>query len=44
VLKDASMTDLSRIAAMIFSSPPQFRQFSMLISKTRLSGRAQLIS
>ena len=39
-----SMTDFSRIAAMIFSSPRQFGKFSMSISKTRLSGRAKLIN
>ena len=31
-----------RIAAMIFSSPPQFGQCSRSISNTRLSSRAQL--
>jgi len=30
-------------AAMIFKAPPQFGQCSMSMSKTRLSGRAQLM-
>ena len=38
-----SITGASSIAAMIFSSPPQFGQCSRSISKTRLSSRAQLI-
>ncbi len=37
------MTADSRMAAMILSSPPQFGQCSISISKTRLSSRAQLI-
>jgi hypothetical protein len=37
-----SMTGASRIAAMIFNSPPQFGQCSRSISKTRFSSRAQL--
>ena len=36
------MTGRSRIAAMIFSSPPQFGQCSRSSSKTRLSSRAQI--
>ena len=36
-----SITGCSRIAAMIFSSPPQFGQCSMSISNTRLSRPAQ---
>ena len=35
-----SMTSVSRMAATIFSSPPQFGQCSMSISNTRLSSRA----
>ena len=37
------MTGASRMAAMIFSSPPQFGQCSRSNSKTRLSSRAQLM-
>ncbi len=37
------MTADSRMAAMILSSPPQFGQCSISISKTRLSSRAQLM-
>ena len=37
-----SMTGCSRIAAMIFNSPPQFGQCSRSSSNTRLSSRAQL--
>jgi hypothetical protein len=36
-----SMTGASRIAAMIFSSPPQFGQCSRSRSKPRLSSSAQ---
>jgi hypothetical protein len=37
-----SITGVSKIAAMIFSSPPQFGQCSRSRLKTRLSKRAQL--
>jgi len=37
-----SITGCSRMAAMIFSSPPQFGQCSRSRSKTRLSCRAKL--
>lgn len=38
-----SMTAGSRMAAMIFNSPPQFGQCCMSISNTRLSSSAQLM-
>jgi hypothetical protein len=37
-----SITDASKMAAMIFSSPPQFGQCSRSRANTRLSSRAQL--
>ena len=37
------MKDGSSVAAMIFMVPPQWRQYSMSISKTRFSSRAQLM-
>ena len=44
VRQDFPITGRSRMAAMIFSSPaPQFGQCCMSMSKTRLSGRAQLM-
>jgi len=38
-----TITGGSSMAAMIFNAPPQFGQFSMSISKTRLSSLAQLM-
>ena len=38
-----SITSASRMAAMIFSSPPQFGQCSRSSAKTRLSSLAQLM-
>src|SRR5262245_53887633 len=42
-LRILTITGGSSIAAMIFKAPPQFGQCSMLMSKTRLSSRAQLM-